>query len=204
MAEFTWLPDLHRYRNNDTGEWASDAEVRGWSDAHIGVSADHSRGLAGALNAGDLTLGQWEADMRAQIKGEYTRQYLLGRGGRDQMTQADWGSIGGDLANQFRYLSQFADAIATGNLSEAQIAARSELYLYSAKQAFEKANGRARVSDAKVKWTLTAAEHCDTCIDYAGLGWRPIAEDPFGGANPGDGSTICMTQCKCHLEYRRR
>ena len=168
------------------------------------MGADHSRGLAGALYAKDVTLGAWEADMRAQIKGEYTRQYLLGRGGRDQMTQADWGSIGGMLASQYRFLDKFAADIATGELSEAQIAARSELYLYSAKQAFEKANERARTSDTQVKWTMSAAEHCGDCESFASLDWQPMAEDPFGGAHPGDGSTICKTNCKCHLEYKRQ
>jgi len=168
------------------------------------VSTDHARGLAGALYAKDVTLGQWQGDMRAQIKGEYVRQYLLGRGGRDQMTQADWGSIGGMLARQYRFLDRCATDVATGELSEAQIAARSELYLRSAKQAFEKANGRARTSDTQVRWIKTAAESCSDCVDYAAMDWQPIVDDPFGGAVPRDGSTICKMGCQCHREYKRQ
>lgn len=199
---YIWLPALRRYRDTVSGQFVSLEDVRDWSSRSITESADHARGLAGALAADDVTLGQWQSDMRNQIKEEYIRQYLLGRGGRAQMTAEDWGSIGGQLASQYRYLDNFAAEIAAGNLSEKQIAARAELYLRSAHRAFESAWSRANRGLEEVRWNLTAAEHCSDCLDFAGFGWQKVADDPFGGAYPGSGDTACLSNCRCYLSYR--
>ena len=136
-------------------------------------SADHVRGMAGALAEHDISLGQWERNMREQIKEEVLRQYILGRGGRALMTAVDYGSCGGIIADQYRYLSGFAAEIAAGELSEKQIAARSEMYLHSAREAFERARRRAQGA-------------------------------PELPAYPGDGSTICKTNCRCFWELDKK
>ena len=172
-SPYIWLPDLQRYRDTATGRWASSAEVRGWGQTRMDDAADHARGMAGALAERDITLGQWERNMREQIKEQYVQQYLLGRGGRDLMTAEDWGSIGGSLAEQYSWLNKFSAQIATGELSEKQIAARSEMYLHSAREMFEKARSRAQGA-------------------------------PELPAYPGDGSTICLTNCRCFWELEKR
>lgn len=199
---YIWLPTLRRYRDTKTGRFVSRADVLTWSQRSISESADHARGLAGALAADDVTLGRWQRDMRDQIKGEYIRQYLLGRGGRAQMTAADWGSIGGMCGHQYRFLDGFAADIAAGKLSEKQIAARAGLYFHSARQSFERAWARASRGLEEVRWNLTAAEHCPDCLDFAGLGWQKVADDPFEGAYPGSGDTQCGANCRCYLSYR--
>jgi len=144
--------------------------------------------------------------MREAIKDEYTQQYLLGRGGLSQMTQADWGSIGGMVADQYRYLGGFAREVAVGNLSEAQVAARSRMYINSGREAFERARGRTEDEADEVAWTLNPAEHCPDCLDLAALGWQPREPWPFtvagGMAIPGSGATQCLTNCRCFLDYR--
>jgi len=158
--------------------------------------------MAGALTEHDITLGQWERNMREQIKEEYIRQYLLGRGGRDLMTPVDWGSIGGMCADQYRYLDGFAAEIATGELSEKQIAARSAMYLHSAREAFERARDRAQPDVTEIQWNTTAAESCVDCVAYADMGWQPIADDPYGGNLPGSGGTRCLVNCRCFTTRR--
>lgn len=201
-SPYIWLPNLQRYRDTATGRFASSAEVRGWGQGSMDDSADHARGMAGALAERDITLGQWERNMREQIKEEYIKQYLLGRGGRDLMTAVDWGSVGGMCADQYRYLDGFAAEIAAGNLSEKQIAARSEMYLRSSREAFERARGRAQPDVTEVRWNVTAAESCVDCIAYDDMGWQPIADDPYGGNMPGSGGTRCLTNCMCYLTRR--
>ena len=60
----------------------------------------------------------WQTSMRSEIKQAYIDQYLAGKGGIERMTQADWGSIGGMTAEQYRHLDKFADEVAGGKLSE--------------------------------------------------------------------------------------
>ena len=201
-SPYIWLPDLQRYRDTATGRWASSAEVRGWGQTRMDDAADHARGMAGALTERDITLGQWERNMREQIKEQYVQQYLLGRGGRDLMTAEDWGSIGGALAEQYSWLNKFSAQIATGELSEKQIAARSEMYLRSAREAFERARGRAQPDVTGIRWNITAAESCVDCIAYDDMGWQSITGDVFDGNVPGSGGTRCLTNCMCYTTRR--
>ncbi len=43
-------------------------------------------------------------------------------------------------------------------------------------------------------WDLGSGEHCPDCIDLSALNpWEP--DEVY--ANPGDGSTVCITNCRC-------
>jgi hypothetical protein len=97
------------------------------------------RDLARQLAAGDMSVAQWERSARALIKRVYVAEYALGAGGRGMVTRRGWGSVGGLLGHQYRYLRSFAEEVAAGLLSEAQIANRTTLYLASAVQAYERA-----------------------------------------------------------------
>lgn len=122
------------------------------------------------------------------------------------MTPADWGSTGGIIADQYRYLGGFAREVAAGTLTEAQVAARSRMYINSGREAFERAKGRTEEEADEAAWTLTPAEHCPDCLDLAALGWQPREPWPFAvrGATaiPGSGATQCKTNCKCVIDYR--
>ncbi len=162
-----WEENLNRYRDADTGRFISSASVRDLVDQRQRITGSGSDGLAELLRGGQLNTRDWETGMREAIKDEYIQQYLLGRGGLSQMTQADWGSIGGMIADQYRYLDGFTREVAAGTLSEAQVAARSRMYIHSGREAFERASARAH-----------------------GLPELP--------AYPGDGKTVCLTNCACN------
>jgi hypothetical protein len=155
--------------------------------------------LAALVANKSITASQWQALMREEIKQEYIRQYILGRGGLSAMTQADWGRIGAMVREQYRYLRGFAAEVAAGNLTETQIAWRAEMYSNSAKEAFEKARGMVmrKAGFDQEKWALGIAEHCKDCEDFASQGWKPIGYFPF----PGEGKTRCLTKCRCTKLY---
>lgn len=159
----------HNYRNTSTGQFISVDDVIRISGENLDRTLPIATQLAHLLATDQLILRDWEYLMRQEIKALYIEQYLLARGGIINMTPADWGSIGGMLKKQYGYLGRFAREIASGKLSEAQIAARSQLYFNSARQSFER--GRAR------------ADNWDVLPAY-----------------PGDGTTVCLTNCRCHWE----
>lgn len=144
MAEWVWLPDLGRYRDLNSGRFVSSDQVRAWAQESIAASGNAAREAAGMLANGSLNTGDWEQVIRQELKDEYIRQYVLSKGGVEQMTSQDWGSVGGMLSDQYRYLDAFADQVAEGNLTEGQIAARAEMYFNSANEAWERANARAQ------------------------------------------------------------
>jgi hypothetical protein len=202
--------------NPDTAQYTLIAEeapvaVLGWvgqatySQDAIRASSTATDFMASFLGDGTLPPDQWYQLMRQEIKEEYIRQYLLGRGGRAQMAAADWGSIGGQLREQYRYLDRFYEQVKAGELSEAQIRARSAMYVRSGREAFERGKARAigETDYTEVWWKLNpAAENCPDCIELDAMGWQKIEDDPYEGCFPGSGCTVCLTNCMCSLIYR--
>jgi hypothetical protein len=138
-----WLPDLHRYRDLATGRFVSADQVLTWAQEAMAAAGDVGSAATALLVNGQLAVGEWQTIVRQELKDSYIQQYVLGKGGLEQMAAADWGSIGGMLAEQYRYLDAFAAEIAAGNLSAAQIEARLGMYFESANEAYERANARA-------------------------------------------------------------
>jgi len=207
VAKWRWLKRLGRFWNETVGKVVPRLQVRRWADRSMDAApvAEWAEGVA----SGRLTVADWEARMRAEIKKEALRQYIAGRGGLDKMTAKDFGSIGGVIGEQYKYLNKFAREIADGKLSEGQIRRRMEMYVNSTREAYERAAARAakEAGEDEVRWVLDpGAEHCTGdpgCTELAALGWRKVADDPFKGHVPGDGKTPCKTSCRCHREWRR-
>lgn len=208
---FTYDPNLKGsgYRDTDTGRIISYSAVREQVDAMVATSTDVQLTMAQMVSDGAISPGGWSDALRQEIKDNYITQYAVGRGGRQQMTQTDWGSIGGMLKEQYSYLAGFSAEVEAGELSEGQIYARARMYINSSREAYERGLSRAAESRpySEHRWSLGAAEHCDDCVAIAGEGWIAVDEPfvaPSTGAEalPGSGDTICLTNCQCHIEYR--
>lgn len=205
MPSWAWDAKSARYRDQATGRFMAGDRVLELVQESIGNGYPAMDQLAGYVADGTINAATWETAMRGEIKGEYIRQYLLGRGGLEQMKPGDWGSIGGMLKEQYHpYLDDFRKAIESGALSEAQIAARSKMYINSAREAFERGRAVAEkvAGNDEVSWHVTAVENCDDCLAFQAMGWQAVADDPYGGAYPGSGATACVTNCQCYLDYR--
>lgn len=103
------------------------------------ATVTHSKTMTG----GEITLQQWESLMRGELRTAFVDMFVLGRGGRKMMTYSDWGVVGNQLRTQYRYLSGFAQEVATGTMSEAEIANRATLYMEASTQAYERGYARA-------------------------------------------------------------
>lgn len=163
-----WNPRAKRYQDDENGRFMTRDYALTLVDQSISITTDRVQGLSSLVGNGRLSPRDWESRMRDEIKTEYIRQYGFGRGGLANMKQSDWGRIGGMLQKQYRYLDRFAQEIRDGNLTEGQIATRANMYINSARQAFER--GRAVAIGV------------------------PVSRLP---AYPGDGTTECLTSCKC-------
>ena len=145
----------------------------------VGLFNDMVDGLSERLYTGQISLGSWEETMKSELKALHTSTASLGKGW-DNMTASDWGRVGQSVRQQYRYLHGFAEDIAENSdtLSLRAIQARARMYGNAAKhtaaviQAGEFAGGTRRKPGR-----------------FKGLPWMP-----------GDGSTQCLTNCKCHWE----
>jgi len=203
--EFRWEADTARYRDLATGRFVAQDTILDWCQQSIDASENVTDALAQYVSDGTVSPGDWERLMRQEIKKQYITEYIAGRGGREQMTARDWGSIGGQLKHQHTFLRKFRDEIVAGELSEGQIRVRAGMYVNSAHQAYERGRRRAvlEAGYTEVQWTLQPAEHCDDCVALDAMGWQKIEDDPYDGCFPASGCTICLSNCKCILLYKK-
>lgn len=214
LAElWVWDEEDRVYRNDETGETLNEIDLVLTRNGIANNSADfYTRALEEdeeepdedsnlivvLLLLGVLALGEWERRMRAAIQRAWTIQYVIGRGGEEQMTDADWERLEGILVEQYGFLSGFSEDIAAGRMTEAQIHQRAAWYFSASVAAYEIArqiafHNRLALSrnpgdctseccandrcywnivdnDATIscRWIRTAAESCATCISRAG------------------------------------
>jgi hypothetical protein len=157
--------------------------------------------LAADLKAGNITLAEWESAMRDYLRQQYEAAMVLVKGGRDNITQSDWGYEGSLLKKQYAFLNNFANDIAKNPESwmNGRLNNRMNLYKESAYSALEDMNRREHAQNGfdEERRVLGEADHCPGCLEQAGQGWQPIGTlDPIGAEE-------CVTNCKCEFEYRR-
>jgi hypothetical protein len=199
----------HRFRETAAGRFLSANAAVDLRDGFQERRQADVDTLARQLANEDITVQAWEAAMRDTIRDTFAAQYAYGRGGLNAMTAGDWQAIN-DLADaQAEYLRAFAEDVAAGRLSEAQIGARADLYLASSRHAYGrglaaswgidlpaypgdgssecKSNDRCHweiedVGDEiHATWKLSSAEHCATCRSRASV-WAPLVfEKPDDG-----------------------
>lgn len=203
---YKWNPKANRYQwFNGSARFVSRETVMAWVDKSLAATGATSDMLGSMAYNGEIAPRDWAERMRTQIKDEIVRQYITGIGGRQNMTQSDWGRVGTIIKDQYKYFRGFAAQVAEGTLTEGQIQARSRMYINSAREAFEKATKKVakKWGAAEVYWDVDASvENCPGCLNYSALGWVPVDADAYEGNYPGSGSTQCLTNCHCSLKYR--
>lgn len=115
----------------------SDEDRNKLINVRIGIFDNDVNGLAEKLFIGDVTLGAWEEKMKQIIRELHSSVAAINKGGWDQMTWEDWGRLGPILKDQYKYLHQFAQKIATNRetISLRAIQAQARLYGQSSMKA---------------------------------------------------------------------
>ena len=189
---------VSRYRNLVTGRFVPKQSVNDLLTKVANGSGDTLSRLARQAVNGNLTPRQFYELSRREVKHAYNACAALGKGGWHQMTAADWGRQGSLLKAEYKRLSEFAEAVAKGELTEAQAAARASLYADSAyKRYWELDREGQRASGMEAERLVTQGDEkvCEECMGWEGQGWGEIGSRPL----PGE----IHAGCRCSLEYRR-
>lgn len=192
-----WNPTLARYIDA-RGRMVSTVAVRRALDASIRNAQGRARQYAEQLRAGDLTLAEWEMDMRVLIKDVQIWSVAGAAGGWAQLGPAEYGRIGSLVRDQYEYLYAFTQSIATGRTSLAAVGARAVLYVEAGRRSYEMQQlvaDRDAGLDEEAN-TLGPADHCGECPDWTARGWLPVGTIPL----PGDRE--CIVRCKCMITRR--
>lgn len=199
-----WLWDTVRqiFRGDD-GEELDRAELIGQVDAEAAQSMARIESWTRQVLRGDMPTAVWERRMREEVRNQWMQNAIWGRGGQSQMTQADWGMVGGHISHEYQLLREFAEKLANGHWQEGQeglVIVYARMYGQGARRLFFKAELQSRIEAGytEMQRVLGAKDdgNCDDCVALAGF-WAPIGSLPV----PGDGSA-CSCGCRCSVKYR--
>ncbi|HUS72940.1 MAG TPA: hypothetical protein VMY06_07710 [Sedimentisphaerales bacterium] len=193
-----WDYELACYVYKSTGKAVANSVMLGWADSYTVVVKTRISMLTEKFIDGSITLEQWQQRMAIEIKDGWIVSANIGRGGRSMMTQADWGRTGGRLQYEYSRLRMFAEKIKMGDLSDAEIMARAQLYANATRLGYFDGltSAKADVGFTYEQRFLNPAEHCGDCVTYADMGIQPIGTLP----EPGEASQ-CGRNCKCTKVY---
>src|SRR5574343_416241 len=171
---YGWQPGAGaagRYRDRATGRFVSELTVRGDLDKYIDAKNAKLDSLTTQLRNREISLADWQTQMRNELRTAHTNAAMVARGGRDQMTNADWGRTGREL--------------------------RTQLYGDASRKTYEQNRRAAAATNGNnlERRILHAAESCQDCIEYAGRGWQPI------GTLPRIRQNQCRTKRKCTMIF---
>lgn len=197
MPRFRFDETVGRFRAS-SGRFLPASSIRSYLDRALD---NHSRAiaeLAERFRNRELPLGQFERAMRAELKHVHIYSAMLAKGGRSQLTQADYGRIGRELRDQYQFLRAFADDVASGKQAvDGRLIARARLYAQSGRATFhavERAEMEKRGWDMEEN-VLAAAEHCGGCLAETARGRVPI------GTLVPIGSRPCLSNDRCRIRY---
>ena len=168
---YVWDPQEFVYRDEHSGDIVNHSEIQSALQMSLDHSFEHVAIIADALGEGDVDPNDAQVQIREEIEAAYIRQFMLGKGGKDNMDIADWLIVGGLLATQFQYLRRFMNQLTPGvahprEISPGEIGRRLNMYVNSSRQAYSHGSTRNK---------------CHTALP----------------AHPGDGTTDCLSNCCC-------
>jgi hypothetical protein len=174
-----WQYDVESaaYRNLETGAILPPNRLYELLTDFLSTQAQRIVDETQDLVAGYSTITEWEVGMRRVVKETWGASYLLGRGGRQQMTYSDWGKVGRMVRDQYLYLNRFARQIAAKEVSAEKANQRAVLYVNGARHAMSKGHGTAM---GDVPLPAYPGDGSTSCMNNCGCSWD-IAPDPAGG-----------------------
>jgi len=165
--------------------------------------------LAARLQSGQITIAEWESQMREFLRTIYREALVLAAGGEQFVTQSMWGFEGSLLKKQYDYLAGFAVEIMLNPNAWAgrNLLYRMQLYESSAWGALDQFVQRdmEQAGYTEERRKLGKAEHCQPddkrgtpgCEELADKDWQPM------GSLPEIGAATCGVNCRCVKEFRK-
>lgn len=199
LPVFEWARRLTQWVRGPTP--FPDSVPREAAEAVVAQSQKDILLIAERISQGEA-LTTVRADFQRAISRQILAQKALARGGWNELRPSDLQSASTQAATQFQYLEGFLSDIASGKLTNKQIAARAVSYADAGREVYE--NERTAVH-AEAGYGLAcrllgALDHCSDCVEWAALGWIPIEDME---ANYPIGASRCNVRCGCSIIYRR-
>lgn len=154
--------------------------------------------LAFYLQAGNVSVREWELDFRILIKATHLLSAALVQGGRAQLSPAELARLAALTEKQFAYLSAFTMQVPNLSL-DARFLQRVQMYINASRETSQETERRLYENAGydEEKNLLSPADHCAECVELSERGWQPM------GTLPSPGERVCLTNCQCELIFRK-
>lgn len=196
---YTYDERSGRYRARASGRFVRASEVRAATDKIIAASKTRVDATTEQFRSRTITLGEWESRMRAEIRAIHVAVAVAGKGGRDQMSNADWGSVGARVKREYQFLTKRADAVASGRQAiDGSLGQRARMYSQAALATYldTRGNELALRGFTEVRSIVHARESCAECLAQQAKGFQ--SERVYVPV----GRRTCLSSCAC-TEQRR-
>ena len=88
-------------------------DIRRFSNAWRLVTEKRIEALTDKLVGGEITLAEWQQQMKQELRHANHMQFVIGKGGvKEGIHHTEYLKLGTELARQYRYLQRFAEEIA--------------------------------------------------------------------------------------------
>lgn len=198
---FQWSVSRRAYIWKSNGREVSVVRLRGWVQDLISQTRSDLRRIGEDLISNRINRAQWALDVGQVLRNEHRALAMLSAGGRDQMTNSLWSSLGGRLQGELRFFNSFASQIDNTELDTlgARFLNRLESYADSARFTYERAVRAREIAfggQQERNELGASANSCDDCIAESKKGWVEAGTL----SEPGDRS--CGPGCNCSIEMR--
>lgn len=200
-GEWSYDPISGRYRGKN-GRFLSQAAVEALVDGRIKKLNNQLQDFTKRLINGDITIDQWQGSVREALKPAHIQAAMVGVGGKQALSQYDYGRIGQRLRSEYAYLQNFASDLLGGRISAPMALARIGLYAESVRGSYWEGTTIRREKEgySLMRRILDAqAVHCQDCIGYAARGIVPIGSLPMPGQR-----CACRARCRCTVQFYRQ
>lgn len=174
-------------------------------DKALDKANGRAQSLAKQLQGGKIDLSTWRTGMRDVVKQTHLYSAMAAKGGRSQMTKADYGRVGQILARgpkggrgQYQYLERFAREIQAGLPLDGRFLQRVRLYTQSPRSTYHIFDQRVHASKGfeEERNVRFAGDSCDGCVAADRSGWVEI------GTLVPIGQRDCVGNCRCRIDFR--
>lgn len=202
---YTFDADAGRYRDSK-GRFVATRVIYQLMGALDSSNAETLRNLSLALADDKLPGPAWYMAAVQQLQRLHVQYAALGAGGVDRLTSQQFSAIDRSVRDEINRLLRFGVEIMGGTLSLAQISARIDMYIGTARRHFWAFQALPKVkSDETIieRRRLGVAEHCELCTYLVDAGWQPVGVLPLPGESvPAWEKKQCLSNCRCELERK--
>ncbi len=174
--QIVWNEDAHNWQLVSTGAELSATLIHQEIRRHALLTGTMFNNITTQMYAAEMTIPAWQNAMYAEIKDGRTANAIFGAGGIGNMTEESFARLEATLAREAEFLSEFAQGVSDGTVSELTARARAKQY----------AQGMEASYWDEWKAPLTSPE---------------LAHLPLLTNSPGDGQTQCFGNCQCVLDF---